>query len=89
MRKFLRIMETNFLIITVVTIIGMSIPLVICCTFFTICAPPKISLDGDNVSTNILEILLIIDIYIIILCENVKIVEIISNLLVRRLETLW
>ena len=60
-------METNFLIITVVTIIGMSIPLVICCTFFTICAPPKISLDdGDNVSINVLEILFIIDIYVII-----------------------
>ena len=58
-------METNFLIITVVTIIGMSIPLVICCTFFTICAPPKISLDdGDNVSNNVLEIFLIIDIYV-------------------------
>ena len=77
-------METNFLIITVVTIIGMSIPLVICCTFFTICAPPKISLDdGDNVSYFILEILLSIDIYIIVgiditflfLFENEDIVE--------------
>ena len=32
-------METNFLIITVVTIVGMSIPIVICCLFFTICDP--------------------------------------------------
>ena len=32
-------METNFLIITVVTIVGMSIPIVICCLFFTVCDP--------------------------------------------------
>ena len=32
-------METNFLIIMVVTIIGMSIPIVICCVFFSICDP--------------------------------------------------
>ena len=32
-------METNFLIIMVVTIIGMSIPIVICCLFFSVCDP--------------------------------------------------
>ena len=37
--EWIKKMETNFLIITVVTIVGMSIPIVICCLFFTICDP--------------------------------------------------
>ena len=46
-------METNFLIITVVTIVGMSIPIVICCLFFTVC-DPSISRVG-KVSISIFE----------------------------------